>query len=260
MKLTDSYFWQTKGRKIEAIAPIAAGVLSCALIQGELLFYPIAFAGYTALHFSSKAIANKFFIKKIANLSPNEKLAYLEKNYNEVSSLIVADKDKPKQRQLLEKLQNEITSLKIHLDIPTEEQAQIPKKLPIFELSYRRINELSQALPKDKYGGNMLFCKTLLKKLQNMVALQEENTETANYATKIFELYIPEIINICENIPHKKAEGYVDYMKNLNKVLSQLDKLTDATTEKIINYTDMDAEASFNVLIREMENDKKNMQ
>lgn len=260
MKLTDSYFWQTKGNKIEAIAPIAAGLLSGALIQGELLFYPIAFAGYAALHFSSKVIANKLFVKKIEDLSPNDKLIYLEKNYNEISSLVVPERHRAKHRDLLTKLANEINSLKIHLDIPTEEQAQTPKKLPIFELSYRRINELSHALPKDKYGGNMLFCKALLKKLQNMVALQEENTETANYATKIFELYIPEIINICENIPHKKAEGYVDYMKNLNKVLSQLDKLTDATTEKIINYTDVDAEASFNVLIREMENDKKNMQ
>ena len=46
-------------------------------------------------------------------------------------------------------------------------------------------------------------------------------------------------------------------MKNLNKVLSQLLSLVEINTDKIINFTDKNSEISLNVLIREMENDKK---
>jgi hypothetical protein len=48
-------------------------------------------------------------------------------------------------------------------------------------------------------------------------------------------------------------------MWNLNKVLSELDRLVDATTDKVLNFTDQDIEASFSVLIREMKNDKNSL-
>lgn len=214
------------------------------------------------MNINSVTIYNFCLKRKLNKLSLDNKIAFLEQEISELRNFVpISHKQEYNKGVILRDLQMQLASLNVikqndFIEDTTTDQNEEPIILITFK---NKISQLSDALPKDKYGGNMLFCKALLKKLEELVEYIKENLETAKYATKIFELYIPEIINICENIPNKKADNFVDYMWNLNKVLSELDRLVDATTDKVLNFTDQDIEASFSVLIREMKNDKNSL-
>lgn len=204
-------------------------------------------------------IKEKFYLykysklkEKIKNYSNNNKLLELQSFLHKIESIFPTSGLYSQNNFLLENIQKDIKELQNLNEIKA-----IDSKKNKINYYYTQTELLSQNLPKDKYGDNMLWCKMLLKKIKYMIFLMEENLDTIDYGNKIFEFYIPEIIQICENIPNKKAETYVDYMKNLNKVLSQLLSLVEINTNKIINFTDKNSEISLNVLIREMENDKK---
>ena len=259
MKFKDTYFWFKNGKKLEILLPILIGIPTVLLAESAFLVYLLVAQGYILTNFACKKIANTLLNKQYLSMSNEEKIVYIEDAISKFNTYIPKLESKEtKKATIVRDLQKELFSLKGNIQgeiipelSPLEKDLQ--ESITFFK---RRTQELSDALPKDKYGDNMLYCKTLLKKIYFLISLVEDKPETKEYVNKIFELYIPEIINICENIPHKKADIFVSYMKNLNKILCQLNSLVDTLTDKVLNFTDQDIEASFSVLMREMKNDE----
>lgn len=252
MKLQDHSTYLMNKTKMEILFSIATAIITIIMCKTKILMYPVMFIAFDIISIIATKFASGIYSFWYKHLSLEDKLEYLEKNYQALDNWYPSSDSlhdlKSEARYHTSEEKNEIKNL---IEQNKKEVVSTDKNNVELNSCIETYNEFKKKIKVVKTEENSEFLKNLLANLKELLNLLSENSKYSVFTNKVFNLYMPELIILMDNVPNDK-EQLVDYNQNMMETLSELDNLAKMTKKAIDNFAQKNIDISFSVLKKEI--------
>lgn len=259
IKYEYTYTYLKNKYKIEMLVSAIACISTIVTFKTNFIMYPISFIVFDIAFMLLNGVSNIILRFLYDRYSLEGKLTFIA---DQLSNL---DNFYPSSNRMMDLKSDARYFLKSEKDfvekiINEQKEEKIVEKEASLETSAytTALKELKKRFTNIKTEENEIFLKDLGKKLSNIIKLVNQKPETSVFSSKLFDLYIPEIIALIDNIP-SEADKKSSYMLKLDEVLKEVDNLADNTKNTISNFQEKSIDIAFEVLLRELKKDSEEL-
>lgn len=238
---------------IESIFFVITAIISVFLFKWNVLMYIPAFIVSELLFLTFRefisVVWNLFFWQTLSLEEKREKLSdilYSLGGYYPDTNLMCDISTEVE--YILKEYDKKLASLII------EQEKNLDEYNPELKSFIKINNDLKAKINSNSYlsiDDNFVLLNNLYNNLDKIIELIKEKPAMSTFSNKIFNIYIPEILVLINDIP--KGDETVSYVKNLIKVIEEINKLSNTTIETMIEFNKKSTDISFNVLIKEIQ-------
>lgn len=234
-------------------------IISVFMIKWDVLYYALAFVICEVIRFVLEMFCsfcwNTFYWNKLTT-----KQKYL-KTHNDYVDLHNWSPETFLMYDYLNDAKKVLSELSEYYDYKSEEEKIQPEEptgnleINAFVDENKKFKRIVHILKTEE---NKIFFVELFKNIDKIIELLLERPANTVFANKLFNIYMPELIALLNNVPKEESQRK-QYLENVMEVLIEIDGLVKETIKTIHNFNKRDSEITFDVLVKDIRQSKEEL-